>query len=163
MPGSCRTCFSQQTVLIFSSDFSKTEGSQAVLEKAALVAGWVPLGKAQMAYVKSHMKATIVCNQMHGEAIDVWSRRRRFFYCNQLMLKEDLLNPVIFHNLDGALENRWSEISRWDLFTNIVSKRVAVRQVERPSAFRAAVELFCNKYVNLPVKIFSQGNSLGSG
>lgn len=40
-----------------------------ILVKTAIIAGWVPYGKAQRAYIKASLRASLVCNKL-WEAIE---------------------------------------------------------------------------------------------
>ena len=81
----------------------------AVLEHTAYVAGWTPLGRAQMHYVKDSVKRTIVSNRLvggwgdlrggHGEKTDSDP--------TPAVVEELLTEPRIFHSIRGVFEERW--------------------------------------------------------
>jgi hypothetical protein len=123
----------------------------AVLEHTAYVAGWTPLGRAQMHYVKDSVKRTIVSNRLvggwgdlrggHGEKTDSDP--------TPAVVEELLTEPRIFHSIRGVFEERWpGNFKSQDIFCRQLDPFVRVRD----GTYRENKEAYCSLLGRIYVK-----------
>lgn len=93
----------------------------AVLEKTAIIAGWVPNSPAQLRYVKANLRRTMVANQKTKSVPTEEKSPKKEIDCTEektqknTVMDKFLLTPEQFHNFE-ILSPRWRDNAYWDAF-----------------------------------------------
>jgi hypothetical protein len=83
---------------------------ESVFQSTGRIAQWVPNGSAQMGYIKKALQRSILCNK-------VVLGDQNVFMSNATM------DPVIFHELEGPLQNRWPEETNFKSLRSHVNRQ----------------------------------------
>ena len=95
---------------------SDADAQAAVLENTAFVAGWVPHGKAQLRYVQTSVRATIIANRMIRQ-VDGSSSSQ--------VIELALATSAAFHGLpEDSLQSKWNPDRWYDKFMHNVNNTI---------------------------------------